>query len=271
MRKNLLKLGFLTLTVAALFSCSKSSNDGANVSKPLTVIGQPISSTTLPVKDENGNAVPLKGTMLSGQTYHITASVSINAGDTLYLQPGVTVIVDGDGTQGNSPMFLVNGTIISDGTKDKPNYFTVADAKKSVGDYGNNVAQDPAYKGLWSGFQGTSTCKLMVFRWTHIEYTGGLYDANSATIFGAKETDPTPSIYMNPDAGGAYGKFIFEDSWLFGSVDDCIGKMQHVYVSIMRNTLCKLGATGGEGINLKNDVYGDMAYNLCYGISTNGF
>jgi hypothetical protein len=269
MKKNLMRSGFVMLTAATLFSCSKSKDDGANISKPLTVIGAEITSTTLPEKDDGGHAIPLRGTMLSGTTYHITADVSINAGDTLYLQPGVTVIVDGNGTVGKSPLFLVNGTIISDGTKEKPNAFTVADALKSTGDYGNDVSQDPAYKGLWSGFQGTKTCKLMAFRWTHIEYTGGPYGAN-ATVFDSKDTDPTPAIYMNPDPAGAYGKLIFEDSWLLGSVDDCIGKCQHVYVSIMRNTLSKLGGTGGEGINLKNDCYGDMAYNLCYGIATNG-
>ena len=269
MNKNLVRFGVLMFTSAALFSCSKSENDGAIISKPLTVVGGEINSTTLPEKDANGHAIPLKGTMVSGTTYHITEDVSINEGDTLYIQPGVTVIVDGDGTPGHSPMFLVNGTIISDGTKDQPNYFTVSEEFRSKGDYDNNVAQDPAYKGYWSGFQGTPTAKLMAFRWTHIEYTGGPYGQN-ATLFDADEADPAPSIYMNVDPTGAYGKFIFEDSWLFGSVDDCIGKMQHVYVSIMRNTLSKLGGNGGEGINLKNDVYGDMAYNLCYGIATNG-
>ena len=270
MKKNLLRFSFLMLTATTLFSCSKSNggDDGAVISKPLPVIGQEISSTTLPEKDAAGNALALKGTMVSGQTYHITDDVTINQGDTLYVQPGVTVIVDGDGVT-KSPMFVVNGTIISDGTEEQPIYFTVDQSKRSTGDYGNNVAQDPAYKGYWSGFQGTEFCKLMAFRWTHIEYTGGPYLAN-ASKFDAEDADPTPSIYMNVDPTGEYGKFIFEDSWLFGSVDDCIGKMQHVYVSIMRNTLNKLGGSGGEGINLKNDCYGDMAYNLCYGIATNG-
>lgn len=269
MKKNLIRLSLLVLTSVAAISCSKSDNDGAVISKPLTVIGKEISSTTLPEKDANGRAIPLKGTMLSGKTYRITADVSINAGDTLYLQPGVNVIIEGDGTPGKSPMFLVNGTIISDGTKEKQNYFTVPESLRSTGDYNNNIAQDPAYKGYWSGFQGTATCKLMAFRWTHIEYTGGAYGANAA-IFKAKDSDPAPAIYMNSDPDGAYGKFILEDSWLYGSVDDCIGKLQHVYVNIMRNTLSKLGGNGGEGINLKNDCYGDMAYNLCYGIATNG-
>ncbi|BAV05410.1 hypothetical protein SAMN05421788_105136 [Filimonas lacunae] len=271
MKRSFVRISFLAFASAGLFACGKSG-DGANVSKPLTVIGQAISSDTLPLKDGSGNAIPLKGTMLSGKTYHIMSNVSINAGDTLYVQPGVTVLVHGNGAQGTSPMFLVNGTIISDGTKDQPNTFTVyetATTPKSNSSYTTDASTDPAYKGYWSGFQGTTTCNLMAFRWTHIEYTGGPYGANN-TLFGKAEPgDPTPTIYMAP-TGAAYGKLIVEDSWLFGSLDDCIGKCQHVYVSLMRNTLNKLGGQGGEGINLKNDVYGDMAYNFCYGVATNG-
>ena len=271
MKKNLLRISLMMLTSATLFSCSKSDDNGGTViSKPVTTVGQEISSTTLPELDANGKPLPLKGTMVSGETYHITADVTINEGDTLYVQPGVKVIVDGDGTLGNSPVFLVHGALISDGTKEDPIYFTVADEKKSKGDYNFIVEDDPAYKGYWSGFQGTPTCDLMVFRWTHIEYTGGPWGQIAGDIFGEDAEDAAPSIYMNVDPSKPYGKFIFEDSWLFGSVDDCIGKMQHVYVSIMRNTLSKLGGNGGEGINLKNDVFGDMAYNLCYGIATNG-
>lgn len=271
MKKSFVRISFLAVATAVLFACNKS-NDGANISKPLTVVGQAISSDTLPLKDASGNAIPLKGTMLSGKTYHIMSNVSVNAGDTLYLQPGVTVLVHGNGKQGSSPMFLVNGVIISDGTKEKPNTFTVyetASTPKSNNTYLSDVANDPAYKGYWSGFQGTPTCNLMAFRWTHIEYTGGPYGANS-TLFSAEPGDPTPTIYMNVNPSSPYGKLIVEDSWLFGSLDDCIGKCQHVYVSLMRNTLSKLGGTGGEGINLKNDVYGDIAYNFCYGIATNG-
>lgn len=272
MKRSFVRISFLAFASAALFSCSKSSDDGANISKPLVVIGQPISSDTLPLKDGSGNAIPLKGTMLAGKTYHIMANVSVNQGDTLYLQPGVTVLVHGNGQQGSSPMFLVNGTIISDGTKEKPNTFTVyetANTPKSNSTFLNDAANDPAYKGYWSGFQGTPTCNLMAFRWTHVEYTGGPYGTN-ATIFSAQPGDPTPTIYMNVNPNAPYGKLIVEDSWLYGSLDDCIGKCQHVYVSLMRNTLSKLGGTGGEGINLKNDCYGDIAYNFCYGIATNG-
>jgi len=268
MKKSFLQLCLGAMASIALFSCSKSG-DKVVISEPLKVVGQPLSDTTLPVVI-NGVAQPLKGTMLAGKTYHINADVTINAGDTLYVQPGVKVLVHGNGIAGSSPMFIVKGSIISDGTKENPNWFTVDDSQpKSNSSFTDDVNNDPAYKGYWSGFQGDVTCQLMAFRWTHIEYTGGPYGTNAAT-WGAKETDPTPTIYMNPDAGGAYGKFIFEDSWLFGSVDDCIGKCQHIYVSIMRNTLTKLGGAGGEGINLKNDCYGDMAYNFCYGIATNG-
>lgn len=66
------------------------------------------------------------------------------------------------------------------------------------------------------------------------------------------------------------GSLIVEDSWFYGTKDDCIGKCENIYVSIMRNTFIKTGSTGGEGVNLKDNVFGDMAYNLSFGGATNG-
>lgn len=268
MKKNLLQIGLCAMAAVALFSCSKN-NDKVNISKPLKIVGQPLSDTTLPVM-VNGKPQPIKGTMLAGKTYHIMSDISINAGDTLYLQPGVKVFVHGNGIEGSTPMIVVRGSLISDGTKESPNWFTVDPSQpKSNATLTDNANTDPAYKGYWAGIQGDSTCLLMAFRWTHIEYTGATYGTRG-TAWGAKDGDATPMLYMNPKESGPYGKLIIEDSWLFGSADDGVGKCQHVYVSIMRNTISKIGGIGGEGINLKNDCIGDMAYNFCYGVATNG-
>ena len=92
---------------------------------------------------------------------------------------------------------------------------------------------------------------------------------SATSIILAKAGDPMFGVYMN-SLDNPKGSLIVEDSWFYGSKDDCIGKCQNVYVSIMRNTFSKIGGTGGEGINLKNDCYGDMAYNLSFGVATNG-
>ncbi|WP_162923541.1 hypothetical protein [Arachidicoccus soli] len=269
MKKVSLKMGALLLIATSLFSCSK--NESSNISKPLTVIGQAISDTILPQMDGNGNPIPLKGTMLAGKTYHIMSDVTINEGDTLYVQPGVNVLIHGDGkSPKTSPCFYVNGSLISSGTKTAPNWFTVfatAATPKSNSSYHDDVVNDPAFAGYWGGFQCGPNANLLLLRWTHVEYTGGPWGDNAAD-YGAKPGDARFTISMD-NTGATPGKLIVEDSWFYGAVDDGI-RPQNVYMSIMRNTFEKMGATGGESTNIKNGVYGDMAYNLTYGIATNG-
>lgn len=267
--KHSLQIALIGFISVAMFSCKK--NENTNISKPLTVVGEPISDTVLPKKDASGNAIPLKGTMLAGKTYHITADVTINAGDTLYLQPGVKVLIEADGkSPETSPAFYVKGSLVSAGTKEAQNWFTVKETTNtplSNASYKDDATNDPAYAGYWGGFQCGPDADLLLLRWTHVEYTGGAWGSNAAD-FGAKPGDARATVYMNRKSG--FSKLILEDSWFFGSKDDCIGKCENTYVSIMRNTFNKLGGTGGEGVNLKSHVFGDVAYNFCYGIATNG-
>lgn len=273
MKLNFAKTCLLGLAaMIAWTSCKKSSSEHTELSKPLTVVGKAISDTILPQKDSQGNPIPLKGTMLAGKTYHIMSDVTINAGDTLYVQPGVKVLVHGDGkSPQTSPAIYINGTFVSDGSQSAPNIFTVYKTASTPvsGPTYKDDPNDPAYAGYWGGFQAGPTAKLLVLRWTHVEYTGGPWGAN-APDYGAKAGDPRFSVYMTSPAGGPMGTLILEDSWFYGSKDDCIGKCQNIYVSIMRNSFIKTGATGGESVNLKDGVIGDMAYNFCFGSATNG-
>jgi hypothetical protein len=273
MKRSYLKIGLAALLAITIFSCKKGGGEVVDISKPLTVVGQSINDTILPKKDASGNAIPLKGTMLAGKTYHITSDVTVNAGDTLYLQPGVKVLIHGDGKSAEtSPTFYVNGTLVSNGSKEAPNWFTVyatASTPKSGPAFTDDVNNDPAFKGYWGGFQCAPTAKLLLLRWTHIEYTGGPWGVN-AKDYGAAAGDPRFSVFMASKAGDPMATMIIEDSWFYGSKDDCIGKCQNIYVSIMRNTFSKCGGGGGEGVNLKDGVIGDVAYNLSFGIATNG-
>ncbi|PSK90419.1 hypothetical protein [Taibaiella chishuiensis] len=254
----------------AFVSCKKTNNDQTVISEPLQTIGQEITDTILPKKDASGNAIPIKGTMLAGKTYHIYADVTINQGDTLYIQPGVKVLVHGNGlSPASSPCFYVNGTLVSDGKESAPNWITAYESAAtplSNATYVNDAANDPAFKGYWGGFQCGPKANLLLLRFTHIEYTGGPWGDNAAD-YGAAPGDPRFTIYMNNTGG--YGKLILEDSWFYGAVDDGI-RPQNAYISIMRNTFQKMGKSGGESTNIKANTYGDMAYNLTYGIATNG-
>ena len=270
MKKIAFKNGLVALVAMSVISCKKG-DEHVDISKPLVIVGQTISDTILPKKDANNNAIPLKGTMLAGKTYHIMSDVTINEGDTLYLQPGVKVLIHGDGkSPATSPAFLVNGTLVSDGNKDAQNWFTVAESetvKKSDASFKDDAGNDPAFKGYWGGFQCGGNAKLLLLRWSHIEYTGGAWGAN-APDYGAAPGDARFTIYMNSKST-TLGTLIVEDSWFYGSKDDGI-RPNNVYMSLMRNTFTKMGATGGEATNIKDGVIGDMAYNLTYGIATNG-
>lgn len=235
------------LVLMALAACTKS--DTIILNTPDFTVGQVVS-----------DAAPLsgsiKGTMLTGKTYTIGGDVTIQAGDTLYLQAGVTVNV------GNGKNIIVKGTLVSLGSKDNPNYITSAGITKTDVQ-GQDINTDPAYKGWWGGIFCDTTCKLVVIKWTHIEYTG------AALV--------TPPVYGTTAGAGAWslffqnakGTLVFEDSWIYGTVVDGL-RINGGKISIMRNTFAKMGKLGAEGANIKGSTVGDVAYNLVMGCGQNG-
>jgi hypothetical protein len=246
------KFSFLLLTLVAIatFSCKKDgSGEQVVVSVPPFQVGQAVS-----------NAAPLtgclKGTMKTGETYLVGADICVAEGDTLLIQEGVRILFTGNFN------FIVKGTLLSLGTQEKPNWITYKDAVKTD-EIGADPLKDPAYQGLWGGLMAEVKCPLMVIKWTHVEFGGGKaavspisYIANGGTTY--------PVNFSNPD-----GVFVFEDSWIYGAVDDPIrpfgGKLH-----VMRNTFEKCGFTGGEGMNIKSGCVGNVAYNVFIGVGTNG-
>ena len=251
--KQSMKTNFFSLSAVVIIACSLFSSctkDSTTVSTPPVVIGAAVSDTL------SGGTV--KGTMLSSKTYTIKRDLIVNAGDTLLLQPGVTL------KMGRGKTIMVKGVFISLGTKALPNYigpdktFTKTDAA------GYSAAADSAYVGYWTGLTCEPSCTLLDLKWTHIEYTGGKF---GATLFptGGKAGDGAKGIvFSNPT-----GDFIMEDSWMYGSIDDAV-RISTGRIHIMRNTFEKCGATGGDCLNAKSGTVGDMAYNLFVGTATNG-
>ncbi|WP_354359566.1 hypothetical protein [Pedobacter sp. UYP30] len=237
---------FATATMA-MVSCSKKED--AKISTPPFQIGQPVSDAT-PLTGS------IKGTMLTGKTYTISGDVTVNEGDTLLLQKGVKIYMT------NNADVIVKGTLLSLGTKDQPNYFTVEDKTKSS-DPNLNPIDDNAYKGLWTGINCDVTCKLLVLKWTHIEFGGGVY--TNPPVEGTKANDNSfVVLFQNTD-----GVFVMEDSWVYGSIDDPI-RLKGGKFNLMRNTFEKCGFTGGDVMNAKSGSVGNMAYNLVIGAATTG-
>lgn len=146
---------FLIISFA---SCKKWSTEKLNLAQAEVQVAQPIS-----------DAAPLcgsiKGTMLEGKTYTIGCDVTINAGDTLTIQPGVHINVK------NKAGIFVQGALVSLGTKTEPIFITVDSLRALKNDAPNqDPSHDPAFSGGWAGLYCASTCPMLILKWTHIEF-----------------------------------------------------------------------------------------------------
>lgn len=236
------------MSLLALASCSKKS-DKTVISKPQIQVGQPISNT-------GSLSGTYKGTMLANQTYTVSGDITINAGDTLLIQKGVKLNMT------NGANIIVNGTFISLGTKDAP--VTITDPRRSKLTGPSHLGQDSAYVGGWGGIYASPTAKLVVIKWTHLDFGGAALKAPPFPGTSVSAGDQYVLFFVNPN-----GAFVLEDSWIYGTPDDATRFYGGSY-NIMRNTMEKCGNNGGDGFNAKGSSHGNMAYNLIIGGATNG-
>ncbi len=262
MKKSIITFGIIAAMAAfSLESCKKKKSSTTDdeqtvVSVPPYQIGQPISAGT-------ALSGSIKGTMISGNTYTIGGDVVINIGDTVLLQENVHVCVAAGKT------IVVKGVLISLGTQTGPNWFTSCGVAKV-----NTIAQsqspttDPAWgvagAGVWCGIQCDTSSKLLVLKWTHIEFVGAAFPVTQPFVGGTAGSKSKGITFQNPN-----GDFIMEDSWMYGTIDDAI-RLSSGRCSVMRNTFEKCGYVGGDCVNAKSGSVGDMAYNLFVGTATNG-
>lgn len=250
----------LLLGGALLTSCEEI----IDIAAPVQTVGQAFSGDTL--------RSPLKGT-IAGRVapYYLISDVTINDGDTLLIQAGVKILVIGKpkapGTLGqasNNPGFVVNGVLLSLGTKAAPVVMTIADNLKGDPTQVQDAATDPAFRGYWGGINADGA-SLLVLRWTDLGYVGGPYGANAPTGYAAGD----PKIGVSMLAKKTNAQCVLEDCYLHGSVDDLV-RLQSCKLSVMRNRFEKAGKTGGEALNIKAGCVGDVAYNTFVGAATNG-
>jgi len=233
--KFLLSISVLAI---AFFACNKNGNDvidsTANYPKPPASF---ITGTTL--------TGTLKGTLKQDVTYYLNGNVTVNAGDTLAVQQGATIIATGNYN------IWVKGTLLCLGTEAKQITFTTQDPNKQT---------DLGVKGHWGGFLIDSLSKYVYIRYTHINYTGGPDASLSAQA--SFDVEGSQSFH-----NGAH--IVFEDNWMFGGIDDGIHLVGDITVSIKRNTIQRLGGPDGETMNIKAGVKGDIAYNYIWSAANN--
>ena len=233
-------------------SCKKSNK--TTVSQLQKVVGNLISGDTL--------CGSLKGTLQTGKTYYLTCPVNINSGDTLFMQSGVTINV-----MDSSAYIHVQGSFISIGTKTAPNWITVPGiVKQDNVNTANTPSTDPAFTSpnLWLGIQCDTACPLLVLKWTHVEFVGATFPTTPPVSTLSTGAISWPVYFPSPN-----GYCIIEDSWFYGSVDDCI-RIAGGKIYFVRNTLEKHGYIGGDVFNAKHGSIGVMAYNMFIGDATNG-
>jgi len=204
--------------VAILAGCSKSSN---NVTTGVVLPAQAIRSTTL----NGGN---IKGVILADSTYTVNGDLTVLKTDTLIIQAGATIKVNGNRA------FYVQGIIAGLGTAAKPITFTTTGA---------------AQPGQWGGFQCDSA-KSVTFLWTKFLWAGGP-DSSGGTRQTIGVSSPIPVD--------------IEDCWFVGGQDNSIGVYSTAPVKILRNSFYGNGTTDGDCIDFHSGVTGVVAYNVLWG------
>lgn len=214
-----------------------------------------------PISDAAPLCGSISGTMLTGKTYTVSCDVYVNPGDSLIIQPGVRVNFQ------NKAGLIVQGNLFSLGTENNPIFLSVEGLTKTDNPLkGYSASQDSAFAGKWKGVIGDKTCKYLVLKWTHVEYAGALLGNSVAPLLGLAATDNSYGIFFS----NGDGYFVFEDSWIYGTVDDAIRVAgSGGNFAILRSTFEKCGKSGGDVLNVKAGANGDMAYNLFIGNATN--
>jgi hypothetical protein len=264
-KMKMLRISVIAVSLIALFisSCKKDTTEKFNLSKAKIAVVNAITNTTLGYPNPD-SIKAYRGTLLANTTYNLVGNIVIPRGDTLFVQSGVTVCVE------NGSCINVQGVLISLGTQSAPNWFTRCGRPKTD-NIGQSQATDSAWsggseKGIWVGIECDTSCRLLVLKWTHIEFVGaGANHAQpiSGVTVGATNTN-FGIWFQNPN-----GCFIMEDSWEYGTQDDAI-RVSNGKFDIMRNFFEKTGYIGGDCNNMKSGSIGDCAYNLYIGCATNG-
>ncbi len=239
-----LAIGTYTITINVTDQTSKT----ASMTIAVTV------STKPPVTLPAGN---VSGVLAKNTVYLAQGSLLVPTGQSLTIQEGVTIIFDGDGSQG-SPEFAVNGKLYVLGTKTSPVLFTIPQAKRIKA----NI-----FAGLWGGIQATTSATEVVLQYTSIEFAGAPAGANNTSVLSGAYTAGTLRYGLLFSSNT--GKLVMQNSRIAYTQDDAMRVMGGA-VLITNNFYETCGSTGGESINIKSGTTGDVAYNVIYNCATNG-
>jgi hypothetical protein len=146
----------------------------------------------------------IKGVMLTGKTYTLGCTINVPSGDTLILEAGVTINAN------TNSGIIVHGSLISLGTQAQPNVMTVPGQVKN-NTPGLPLNQDSAHVGLWKGIMCDTSCRMLILKWTHVDFAGAAYGNVDGPAVEESAGTSFNILFQNPN-----GYFIMEDSWVYG-------------------------------------------------------
>lgn len=226
-----------------------------------------------PVNNEDGNQgnntntteteteIIVSGMWKTGETILLNRHLVVPEGESLTIEPGVTVIVSDAGVGVNHvPVeIMVKGNLYALGTESQPITFSVAPELRT---------KENTFKGLWGGIVAYESCDEMALEHVVIEYTGAqVIEGSPAAIEGVYTAgdDMYPQITTN----NIDGRYVVTNSVIRNGASDGIYFMGGNAI-VTRNTFIANGYTGAEAVNMKAGVVADIAGNVMFSPNTNG-
>ena len=227
-----------------------------------------------PVKDNGGNngggdntpveetvSGDVDGVWTANSIVKVGGHITVPAGKSLTIEPGVQVIFDDNGVGVNHvPIeFTVDGNLYCEGTAENPILFSVAEEDR---------VEDNIFAGLWGGIVASESCEEMLIDHTVIEYTGGqVVEGSPAATNGVYTAgdDAYPQITTN----NINGRYVITNSVLRNGWSDGIYLMGGNAI-IADNIFAANGYDGAEAVNVKAGCTVDVAGNIMFSPNTNG-
>jgi len=203
----------------------------------------------------------VSGTWKTGTEITLDRHLVIPEGESLTIEPGVTVIAStaGVGVNHTPVEIIVRGNLYVLGSAQQPVLFTVDESMRTEAN---------TFAGLWGGIVATESCQEMVIDHAVIEYTGGQViegsPAATAGIYTAGD-DAYPQITTT----NINGKYVVTNSTIRNGWSDGIYLMGGSAI-IAGNTFAANGYSGAEAVNIKAGVKADIAGNVMFSPNTNG-
>ena len=203
----------------------------------------------------------VSGVWEAGTTVNVDRHLLVPEGESLTIEPGVTVIFSSKGVGINHvPIeFTVDGNLYCLGTDDQPVLLTVAESERTY---------DNTFAGPWGGIVAGAACGEMVIDHTIIEYTGGQVVEGSPAAENGYYTagdDAYPQITTN----NVDGNYVITNSIIRNGWSDGIYMMGGNAI-IANNIFSATGYDGAEAVNVKSGCKVDVAGNIMFSPNTNG-